>query len=159
MVSSGLNSRRHHYALVCHRESSLFEGVEDLWIDDTKLRNFRTGTRVGSSQVTSIVKVIDDARTVAARYPVAFEARLQAPYLVVLEDGIPLWPKGTKTDGSVTSRECDSVATGMPGKVAAHGLGCVVPELFADLRSGDTPATQREAVDPAARRLAEAFSR
>lgn len=88
VVTSSLNSRRRHFALVCHRRTSLLQQANDLWIDDENLRNLRTGTRVGSSQVTAVVRKIGQGGE--PRYRVAFHAHLTAPYLVSLEDPVPL---------------------------------------------------------------------
>lgn len=89
-VTSSLGTRRRHYALVCHRDESLLEYDSGLWIDDRRLRNLRTGTPVGSSQVTSVVCTIDTPDDPEPRYGVAFRAHLQAPYLLVLEDPLTL---------------------------------------------------------------------
>ena len=89
-VTSSLTSRRRHYALVCRREDSLRGSDDDAWIDDRQLRNLRTGSPVGASQVTSVVCAVDGTDQAEPRYGIAFRARLEAPYLVVLEDPIAL---------------------------------------------------------------------
>lgn len=89
-VTSGLRAggpRRCHYALVCRRDSPLTEH-DDRWLDEDRLRNLRTGTRVGSSQVTSVVERTDD-QTARQRYSVAFAAQLVTPYQVVLSNCSP----------------------------------------------------------------------
>jgi hypothetical protein len=72
-----------HFALVCRREEPLTTNEGDR-IDPRHLLNLRTGTRPGSSQVTSVV--FNTGEPVARpRYRVAFSADLVAPYLVTLE--------------------------------------------------------------------------
>lgn len=92
VVTSSLSTRRHHYALVCRTELSLLQQCEELWIDDENLRNLRTGTRVGWSQVTSVVRQLD-APAESPRYRVAFKAQLTAPHLVTLEQPALLVPE------------------------------------------------------------------
>ena len=90
-ITSGLRSGRlptYHYALVCHQDSPLpgmaGNGYEE-WLDEEQLRNLRTGSRVGSSQVTSVVAQIPASRA-RRRYRVAFSAQLVAPFQLVLGD-------------------------------------------------------------------------
>lgn len=91
VVTSGESARGNHYALVCGRDRSLLQGDGDeLWLDDRMLRNLRSGTRVGASQVTSIVRVIDGHGVEIPRYRVSFQARLLPPYQIVLENPVQL---------------------------------------------------------------------
>lgn len=86
-VTSGLQDGEtpmRHYALVCHSDSPLpTQASEEEWLDDEHLRNLRTNSRVGASQVTSVVERIGggDPRK---RYRVAFSARLHAPFQLTL---------------------------------------------------------------------------
>lgn len=89
-VTSGFRSsgaKSCHYALVCRRESPLI-GEEEGWLDDEALRNLRTGSRVGSSQVTSVVRNVG-SEAPRHRYPVAFAAHLVPPFWVVLTNCAP----------------------------------------------------------------------
>jgi len=85
VVTSSQRARRRHYALVCFSEESLLDQPEEQWIDERNLRNLRTGTPVGSSQVTSVVRQLA-TRSDRPRYRVAFKAQLRAPYLVTLQE-------------------------------------------------------------------------
>jgi hypothetical protein len=92
-VTSGLRGSelpRCHYALVCRRDEPLAD-LDEAWLDDDHLRNLRTGSRVGSSQVTSVVERVSDHQP-RQRYPVAFLAHLVAPFQVVLTNCVPHVP-------------------------------------------------------------------
>lgn len=82
--------RKRHYALVCRFHMALGAADEEAWIDQSELRNLRTGTVVGSSQVTSVVTRVARLQPAGPRYKVAFRAVLEYPYLVVLSDPVPL---------------------------------------------------------------------
>lgn len=88
LITSRMSGRQRHFALVCHSETPLpVDGQpdgNDVWVDDSGVRNLLTGRPVGSSQVTSVVRPLPTAG--APRYRVAFRARLRAPYLLVLSD-------------------------------------------------------------------------
>ena len=92
-VTSGIRSsgaRNCHYALVCQRDTPLI-GDSVGWLDDEDVRNLRTGSRVGSSQVTSVVEHLGSGDS-RKRYAVAFTARLVAPFQVVLTNCLPQGP-------------------------------------------------------------------
>lgn len=76
---------RRHFALVCHREAALVADGSD-WLDDSELRNIRTGSQIGSSQVTVVVKRVGRDRAEDGRYRVAFRASLVAPHMIVLSN-------------------------------------------------------------------------
>ena len=88
-VTSGLRDGApptHHYALVCHQDSPLLNlPSNEEWLDDEHLRNLRTGSRVGSSQVTSVVEQTPTGLP-RRRYRIAFSAQLIAPFQLVLGD-------------------------------------------------------------------------
>ncbi len=77
-----------HYALVC-------SSAEPLDIADRgrlkfgALRNLRSGSPLGTSQITAVVHRAD-SRHGGGDYPVAFRAALVAPYFVRLREPIPL---------------------------------------------------------------------
>lgn len=76
---------RRHFALVCQRDDPLVaDGGE--WFNDSDLRNIRTGTQVGSSQVTAVVKRVGLGHALDRRYREAFRAQLVEPHMVVLSD-------------------------------------------------------------------------
>lgn len=77
---------RRHYALICRRDASLTERASRLWLDDADVRNLRTGSHVGSSQVTSVVRLVDEDQRGDPRYQVAFAAELEPPYFVTLSN-------------------------------------------------------------------------
>ncbi len=74
---------RPHYALVCRSDRPLKEndGGDHLYFGG--LRNLRTGTALGASQVTAVVKRDPNIRA-GNTYSVAFIAQLCPPYFVRL---------------------------------------------------------------------------
>jgi hypothetical protein len=78
-------SRRPHYALVCSCPQPLALG--DLGrLHFSALRNLIGGTRLGASQVTAVVRRLDEDDSAGATYPVALRAALVKPYFVRLDE-------------------------------------------------------------------------
>jgi hypothetical protein len=88
--------KRRHFALVCRSEQPIDGLCDETWIDHLKLRNLRTGARVGASQVTSVVQRINDSRRETPRYRVAFQAVLDYPYFVSLTEWMPVSGRHTQ---------------------------------------------------------------
>lgn len=89
--SSGHGARgRSHYALVCRSETSLSAKGERVNLDHSELRNLASGSTIGASQVTSVVKSCGDAWAENGRYNVAFMAELAHPYFVRLANPVPV---------------------------------------------------------------------
>jgi hypothetical protein len=80
-------ARERHYALVCFSSEELAAPAEPGSFDKSDVRNLRTGAAVGSSQVTSVVRLLGGPS--GSRYQVRIRAQLVHPYLVELTD--PLW--------------------------------------------------------------------
>jgi hypothetical protein len=81
--------RDHHFALVCECHSPIsLQGRGAPNLRSTDLRNLVSGSTVGSSQVTSVVRRTQDVETSSTEYPVIVMARLVAPYLVRLTSGV-----------------------------------------------------------------------
>lgn len=80
-----LGAPRSHYALVCHSEAALELG-ELGSISFGSLRNLGTGSPLGPSQVTSVVKTLAHSMGVGRAYPISLRARLVAPYFVRLQE-------------------------------------------------------------------------
>lgn len=96
VVTSSVNSDRprSHYALVCFSESTIVTDRVSAAFSIHEVLNFVSGSRVGSSQVTSVVSTRGDAEAPpylpgAKRYAVAFVAKLRFPYLLRLEGAEP----------------------------------------------------------------------
>ena len=91
-VTSGARvdaQRVRHFALVCHSAVPLqFASLAD--IDHAQLTNLRSGNRLGSSQVTSVVAYDRHGAGGGPLYAVVLQARLVSPYFVSLEDPVPL---------------------------------------------------------------------
>lgn len=90
VVHSGrddVGSQRPHYALVCHSPNPLTM-EEHGHLPFGALRNLRTGSRVGASQVTAVVTLVDEGDAVGPDYRIALRARLVAPYFVVLREPV-----------------------------------------------------------------------
>jgi hypothetical protein len=73
-----------HYALICRNDSGVGSTEPGLWVDHSEVRNLLTGSPVGPSQVTSVVKRLPGGQPGARLYRVAFQATLVYPYLVSL---------------------------------------------------------------------------
>lgn len=75
-----------HFALVCHTEEPLSsQRLGDLSVNE--IENLRTGTRLGSSQVTSVVRYRPSPdQAERRRYQVRLKVRLAPPYFVTLTD-------------------------------------------------------------------------
>lgn len=82
VTSRGGSSKTTHYALVCHSDFplSLRERGESVYAG--ALRNFLSGRRVGSSQVTCVVE--GGRHPLGREYQVSLRIKLAAPYFVRL---------------------------------------------------------------------------
>lgn len=81
-------SRAHHYALVCRSDEPIGSqaGTRPTFAA-THVENLRSGSKVGASQVTSVVRRIACALgLLPSNYSVAFTAELVAPYFVRLDE-------------------------------------------------------------------------
>jgi len=88
-VTSRLSgSRSHHYALVCGSNQPVSASTgERPSFASTHVQNLRSGSRVGASQVTSVVRRIAcTLGLLPTTYNVSFTADLVAPYLVRLTE-------------------------------------------------------------------------
>lgn len=93
VTSNGNVSRLHHFALVCSSATELRESDQPP-IDLGALRNLVSGTRVGHSQVTAVVRATrSEAGVMGATYTRGFTARLVAPYFVTLNQFIEVDPR------------------------------------------------------------------
>ncbi|MGY2702052.1 hypothetical protein [Nocardioides sp. HB32] len=81
-------SKSHHYALVCRSEQPLGVSVRPRQsFASTHVQNLRSGSKVGASQVTSVVRRIACALgLIPSSYTVSFTADLVAPYFVRLTE-------------------------------------------------------------------------
>lgn len=79
-------TRNHHYALVCRSQQPLpFSARQGPSFASTDVQNLRSGSKVGASQVTSVVRRIACAPgLLPSSYTVSFTAELVAPYFVRL---------------------------------------------------------------------------
>lgn len=96
--SDPAHPRSGHYALVCEARSPILklEG-KDEHLALEALRNLRSGTPLGASQVTAIVRRMHITSPTRAKYPVVARARLVYPYLVRLTRAIPV-PESCRAD-------------------------------------------------------------
>ena len=86
LVKSGrdsLNSARAHYALVCFSSLPLETDVHGV-LPFGAMRNLRSGSPLGASQVTAVVSLESSPNHAGPDYIVALRARLVAPYIVTL---------------------------------------------------------------------------
>lgn len=81
--------RDYHFALVCESSAPIHAYRKNApCLSAASLRNLVSDARVGSSQVTSVVRRVSDPGEGRAEYPVMATARLIAPYLVRLTRGL-----------------------------------------------------------------------
>lgn len=102
-----IGRRSAHYALVCESADSLSpQLVDNLHVD--RLRNLRSGSKLGTSQVTSVVG-LRHAGPLGAEYPVTLMVRLVEPFFLRLADPVPmptrLAPDGATDDESARLEE------------------------------------------------------
>lgn len=87
IVTSRLNSRGFHYALVCYAENKLEIANMDGRIYSENLQNILTGNKVGASQVTAVVKNDKNGNQETKNtYNIAFKAKLVYPYFIKLSE-------------------------------------------------------------------------
>ncbi len=87
-----------HYALICEAGSPILElAGKDHYLALNALRNLRSGTPLGASQVTAIVRRMRITSPTRAEYPVVARARLIYPYLVRLTRAVPV-PESCRAD-------------------------------------------------------------
>lgn len=81
-------NRNYHYALVCRSERPIAVSASGRpSFASTHLQNLRSGSKVGASQVTSVVRRVACALgLLPSNYTVSFTADLVAPYIVRLTD-------------------------------------------------------------------------
>lgn len=106
------NPRSAHFALVCYRDSSLLsKSLDSSELPLEEVRNLRTGTPLGASQVTSVVRRVKGAGNVGSRYPVAVRAWLVYPFLVRLtrEVAVPAELRLDHADGEALERNLDEL--------------------------------------------------
>jgi hypothetical protein len=91
--------RNSHYALVCFSKEPLRLSNDHGSINVHSLRNLLTGRPVGASQVTAVVE--RETCTVApnASYAVSIRAQLVYPFLIRLQDPIPVSARGSNAFG------------------------------------------------------------
>ena len=90
--------RSGHYALVCEAGSPILElEGKNYYLALEALRNLRSGTPLGASQVTAIVRRVPITAPTRAEYPVVARAQLAYPYLVRLTRAIPV-PDSCRAD-------------------------------------------------------------
>lgn len=78
-----------HFALVCSSQVPLLnaEPMENIGLTLDSVKNLKSGTRIGASQVTSVVRWHKTARQNTG-YPVALVADLVFPYFIRLSDPV-----------------------------------------------------------------------
>jgi hypothetical protein len=106
------NPSRHHYALVCESQTSITSSeIDQDQIAIGNLRNLISGTIVGSSQVTSVVRQVAETQLTGTEYPIAARARLVYPYHIRLGNGVAI-PRDLRLDcigGAMSERIMDSL--------------------------------------------------
>jgi hypothetical protein len=90
--------RSGHYALICESKAPILEPEgKGHYLGLEALRNLRSGTSLGASQVTAIVRRIRTTAPGRVEYPIVARARLVYPYLVRLTRAIPV-PESCRLD-------------------------------------------------------------
>jgi hypothetical protein len=83
------STKSSHYALVCFSSRPIAFGDELPTLAFGSLRNILSGKHLGASQVTAVVTRDMPDRTSTYEYPLAFRARLVAPYFIRLREPLP----------------------------------------------------------------------
>jgi len=83
----GGREKRAHYALVCHSSSPL-AAREEHSLFYNALVNLQTKNKLGASQVTAVVALLELAAQQGTVYPVALTAELVFPYFVRLKNPV-----------------------------------------------------------------------
>lgn len=87
--SEGGREKRAHFALVCKSTLPLaVSGDSCSGLIYQRLVNLKSLNKLGASQVTAVVKHLEQASMDGIRYPVAFAAELVYPYFVRLENPV-----------------------------------------------------------------------
>lgn len=105
-TGSGTRANR-HFALVCQSDEPIARFDEPAGLGIDELTNLRTGSRLGSSQVTSVVRYSPSAG-VPRNYSISFAARLVAPYFVTLTHRSPV-PANRRAPSSSTESDWDDL--------------------------------------------------
>ena len=79
-----------HYALVCYSSISLLEGKPCGRLHFEALRNLLSGSPVGASQVTAVVRIEPSQLLQGQPYEIALSAQLVPPYFVRLFEPVPI---------------------------------------------------------------------
>lgn len=82
--------KRYHFALMCKRDRPLLQHQGHIRIDAARVRNLLSNEKVGSSQVTAIVKYVSGPTDSARAYPVLFRAELASQPFIRLVDPVPI---------------------------------------------------------------------
>lgn len=89
VVTSRFHPRkRKHFALVCGSNTPLALDQEGPVLSKGGLVNAKSGNQLGSSQVTAIVRPVDQAYKKGDGYPVTLSCDLLYPFVVTLEEPI-----------------------------------------------------------------------
>ena len=86
VTSRYVPGRNKHFALVCRSDRPLLieSGYEAL--DINSLVNAKSGTKVGFSQVTAVVKKLEEPSSVEREYSVAMCCQLEHPFVITLQE-------------------------------------------------------------------------
>jgi hypothetical protein len=97
--------RESSYALVCFSTAPLSQASCDWRISPAGLRNLRTGSPVGASQVTAIVERVGSIGENSSAYEVLIRAKLVEPYFLRLRNPLALQKPDKTTDWETAVRE------------------------------------------------------
>lgn len=93
VVTSRFHPRkRKHFALVCCASSPLELDQEGPVLSKSNLVNAKSGNRLGSSQVTAIVRSVDHSLEYSDGYNVTFSCDLVYPFVITLGDPVVSLP-------------------------------------------------------------------
>jgi hypothetical protein len=111
LVTSQGNSLRRsaHFALVCESAGPLSPSTTDVpFLSLRDMRNLVSGSQLGSSQVTAVVRRVRSPASGTVEYPAAMRARLVHPYLIRLTRGVMV-PAALRPDGASGTEAFDSI--------------------------------------------------
>ena len=110
MTSRYVPGRNKHFALVCRSDHPLSTETDYETLNISGLVNAKSGTKVGFSQVTAVVKKREESSNAEQEYSVAMRCQLEHPFVVTLQDPVVLPASdGAELDGNFLHEKTQTV--------------------------------------------------
>ena len=110
VTSRYVPGRKKHFALVCRSDKPLSIETDYETLNISGLVNAKSGTKVGFSQVTAVVKKREESSNVEQEYSVAMCCQLEHPFVVTLQYPVVLPASdGAELDGDFLREKARTV--------------------------------------------------